>query len=84
MAGQFLTKAEREQLSTFPSSPSSEDIITFFTFSPPDLKLINKCSTNYNKLGFALQLGTLRYLGFVPDELVLAPKILLSHVENQL
>jgi TnpA family transposase len=84
MAGQFLTKAEREQLSTFPPSPSSEEIITFFTFSSSDFKLINKCSTDYNKFGFALQLGTLRYLGFVPDELILAPKILLSYIENQI
>ena len=46
MPGQFFTKAEREQLSAFPSSPTEDDIITFFRLFPEDLKLINQgCSS---------------------------------------
>jgi hypothetical protein len=84
MPGQFLTKAEREQLSTFPSSPTEDDLIIFFTLSLPEKKLITQCSTDYNQLGFALQLGTLRYLGFVPDELTSAPKSVTEYLANQI
>jgi hypothetical protein len=84
MPGQFLSKAEREQLSTFPSSPTEDDIITFFTLSITEKKLISQCSTDYNQLGFALQLGTLGYLGFVPDELTSAPKIITEYLANQI
>lgn len=33
MPGQFLTKAEREQLSSFPPHPTEDEIITFFTLT---------------------------------------------------
>ncbi len=84
MPGQFLTLAEREQLSSFPSSPTEDDIITFFTLFPEDLKLINQCSGDYNQLGFALQLGTLRYLGFLPDKLTLAPSKIIEYLASQI
>jgi hypothetical protein len=84
MPGQFLTKAEREQLSSFPVTPTEEDIITFFTLSISDKKLINQCSTDYNQLGFALQLSTLGYLGFVPDELTSAPKLIIEYLATQI
>jgi hypothetical protein len=80
MPGQFLTPAEREQLGAFPPSPTEDDIITFFTLSPEDEKLINQCSGDYNQLGFALQLRTLGYLGFVPDELTSAPLSIVEHL----
>ena len=83
MPGQFFTKAEREQLSAFPSSTTEDDIITFFSLSPEDLKLINKCSGDHNQLGFALQLGTLGYLGFVPDELTSARSSIIEYLATQ-
>ena len=84
MPRQFLTKAEREQLSSFPPSPSQENIITFFNLSTEDLNLINKRSGDYNRLGFALQMGTLRYLGFIPDELQNAPLTIVEYLAQQL
>ncbi len=84
MPGQFLTKAEREQLSSFPPYPTEDEIITFFTLTAPDLSLINKRSGDYNRLGFALQLGTLRYLGFVPDALQNAPFAIVDYLAQQL
>ncbi len=83
MPGQFFTKAEREQLSAFPSSPTEKEIITFFRLSPEDLKLIHQCSGDHNQLGFALQLGTLGYLGFVPDELTSAPSSIIEYLAPQ-
>jgi hypothetical protein len=37
-----------------------------------------------NRLGFALQLGALRYLGFCPKDVVDAPKLVIEYVANQL
>ena len=84
MPGQFLTKAERKQLSSFPLSITEEELITFFTLSAQDLRLIKKRSGDYNQLGFALQLGTLRYLGFVPDQLSIASPSIVDYLAHQL
>lgn len=73
MAGKFLTKAERERLNKFPQDISKDDIITFFTLTDSDLNQIPTKSADYNRLGFALQLCTLRFLGFCPDNLKAIP-----------
>ena len=39
---------------------------------------------NHNRLGFALQLLTLRYLGFCPDDLATAPVTVVAYVAEQL
>ncbi|MDJ0799663.1 MAG: Tn3 family transposase [Calothrix sp. MO_167.B12] len=84
MPGQFLTQAEREKLSSFPPHPTEDDIIIFFGLTASDLNLINKRSGDYNRLGYALQLGTLRYLGFVPDDLQAAPFSIVNYLAQQL
>ena len=50
MAGQFFTKAEREQLSTFPPSLSSEEIITFFTLMKDAPYLLDAILDNETEL----------------------------------
>jgi len=46
-----------------------EDIIQFFTLSAADLTLTRRRRGDANRLGFALQLCSLRFLGFVPSTL---------------
>jgi hypothetical protein len=48
MPGQFLTKAEREQLSSFPPHPTEDDIITFFTLSQDELTIVKKRNGEQN------------------------------------
>ena len=84
MPRQFLTKAEREQFSSFPKAPTEDDIITFFTLGKKDLTLIHKRSGDYNRLGFALQLATLRYIGFIPEELENVPLNIVEYLAQQL
>lgn len=50
-----------------------EDIITFFTLSEEDIKKIKNHRQPQNQLGFAIQLCTLRYLGFCPNDLNSVP-----------
>lgn len=84
MPGQFLTKAERERLNKFPKDLSKDDMITFFTLTDEDLNQLPVKSADYNKLGFALQLGALRFLGVCPDDLKTAPSSVIVYVAEQL
>ncbi|NYT00241.1 MAG: Tn3 family transposase [Methanocellales archaeon] len=84
MPGQFLTKSEREILSSFPHEVAHNDAIIFFTLSSNDMEQVQKRRENQNRLGFALQLGTLRYLGFCPDDFTAIPSPIVEYVANQL
>ncbi|MBE9045304.1 Tn3 family transposase [Pleurocapsales cyanobacterium LEGE 10410] len=84
MPGQFLTKAERERLQSFPEQITPDEIIIFFTLSDKDLTLVKKRSGDHNLLGFALQLGTLRYLSFIPDNFPQLPPKVIEYVAQQL
>lgn len=84
MPGKFLTSVERERLNKFPEEISSADIFAFFRLSECDIAQLPMKSKNYNRLGFALQLCTLRYLGFCPDDLMTAPLSVISYVANQI
>lgn len=84
MPGRFLTKSERECIEKFPQEIPKDDMITFFTLTPSDLSQIPPKSASYNRLGFALQLCALRYLGFCPDELTTAPPKVIAYTANQL
>lgn len=76
MPGQFLTEAERSRLSNFPVEIAPDDLITHFTRSPSDRQHIQLHHRSATRLGVALQLCALRYLGFSPSpaNLKAAPK----------
>jgi TnpA family transposase len=80
----FLNTAERARLNTFPAEIPPDDIITYFTLSPSDLGQIPRTSATHNRLGFALQLGALRYLGFFPERIGDASGALIDYVARQL
>jgi hypothetical protein len=63
----FLSEAERERLDSFPPHIVHADLITFFTLFKADRAQLPRTTTACNRLGFALQLGALRYLGSSPD-----------------
>ena len=65
----FLSEAERNRLSQFPSAIPESDLIQYFTLTWEDQVQIKRQRRSENRLGFALQLCTLRYLGFCPDDL---------------
>jgi len=80
----FLNEGERLRLNRFPEDVDDDDAISYFTLTEADLVLVQTHRGDENKLGFALQLGSLRYLGFCPDEVTSAPSTLVSYVAQQL
>lgn len=80
----FLNQSERERLNRFPSEVDDDDVIAYFTLTPSDLEQVQTHRGDENKLGFSLQLGSLRYLGFCPDDVRTAPHSLVAYVAQQL
>lgn len=78
-----LTDAERGRLSGFPAELPEEDLYSYFTLSGPDRAVISARSAPTIRLGFALSLCAVRYLGFCPEDLGGAPKSVLWYVGEQ-
>jgi hypothetical protein len=69
----FLSDAERQRLESFTARIVPADLETYFTLSRADRRQVPRTTSAANCLGFALQLCTLRFLGFCPDDLRTAP-----------
>ena len=84
MPGRIFTPQERKRLDAFPSEIGEADLIRYFTLSGSDLDLVRQQRGDHNRLGFALQLCALRYMGFSPDGLEIVPTMAVAFVAEQL
>lgn len=84
MPARFLTEAERHRLSSFPPEIPVEDLIGNYTLLEADLERVRDRRGDHNLLGYGLALGTLRYLGYCPDDLTTAPAEAVGYVADQL
>ncbi|MBX7221953.1 MAG: Tn3 family transposase [Blastocatellia bacterium] len=84
MPVQWLTEADRDRYRRFPPEILEADVITFFILSEGDRNLVNERVGDDNRLGFALQLCALRFLGFLPDKLTDAPASAVAYLARQL
>ena len=75
--------AERRELGAFPGQTGPEDVKVFFELSPDDLRFA-LTHRREARLGVAVQLCSLRWLGFVPDDLVELPQPALLSLCEQL
>jgi hypothetical protein len=80
----FLTAAERDRLNHFPAQILDEDLRAFFLLTEDDQRVINQQREAHTRLGFALQLCAVRYLGFAPDDLHTTPREVVAYVARQL
>ena len=80
----FLTATERDRLNHFPTPIPDEDLRAFFWLSEDDQHVVNQQREAHTRLGFALQLCALRYLGFAPDDLSTTPEEAVLYVARQL
>lgn len=84
MPGTFLTAKERERLACFPDDIPHWDLITYCTLTEQDRTFITSHRSDTHRLGVALQLCTMRYLGFCPTALHAASMETVSHLAGQL
>lgn len=80
----FLTVTQRENYGRYAAQPTSEELARFFHISEDDRLLILHRRGNHNKLGFALQLGTVRFLGTFLSDPLDVPSAVLQTLAKQL
>ena len=84
MPVEFLSDEQAARYGRFAVDPTPEQLTRYFFLNEADLALVAERRRDYNKLGFAVQLCTLRYLGtFLPNP-IQVPRVVVQHVAQQL
>jgi hypothetical protein len=78
-----FSEQELVRLRGFPEITRAE-LIKYFTLSSPDEAFLCKFVGQRNVLGASVQLCTLPWLGFVPDEVIVAPEEAVARLANRL
>jgi TnpA family transposase len=81
---QIFTAAERARLNSFPEPIPPEDLSRYYHLSERDKQEVLRQRDEHGRLGFALQLCSLRHLGFIPKNLLQPPLEVLHFVADQL
>jgi hypothetical protein len=80
----FLNKTQQAQLSSFPDTINYNDLITYFTLTDQDRQAVPLRSSATNRLGFAIQLCALRFLGFFVKDMTRVPAVIVEFLKEQL
>jgi TnpA family transposase len=79
----YLNQAERRRLERFPDRIAVEDLRACFALSDADRVLVFDQRGPQNRLGLAVSLCALRFLGFVPDDIASIADEALTFVADQ-
>jgi hypothetical protein len=85
MATRLFSDDQLEALKAFPDI-DKEELIRFFTLTPADVAFVGpgRGRGPADRLGLAVQLCTLPWLGFVPDEVRAAPPVTVARLAGRL
>lgn len=84
MPVEFLTDEQAARYAAYDGTPSRTELERFFFLDDADRALIESKRRSHNRLGFAAQLTTARYLGVFPDDLTDVPTEVVDYLAGQL
>lgn len=80
----FLSSEQRENYGRYTGVPLPHDLDRYFHLDDADHALIARKRGTHNRLGFAVQLGTVRYLGTFLEDPMAVPAPVLQVLAKQL
>jgi len=83
VAGKVFSDEEAAQLSSWPPEVARSDLVAHFTLSVEDRRWVRSHRGAAERIGLAVQLCGLGYLGFVPADLAGTPREVVAFVAKQ-
>jgi hypothetical protein len=80
----FLIPQQRATYGRYAGPPTADELSRYYHLNDDDLTQIMGCRGEHNRLGFALQLATVRYLGTFLEDPVAVPSAVVETLARQL